>query len=86
MALAINELLLVPVGVVPINHSYLLMLPLPALAATERVALWHMVCAAGCVLMVGKAFIVAVTAVREVDTQPVVVLRLVLPAVIDGVV
>ncbi len=34
--LVVNELLLVPTGVVPPNHSYLA--PLPALEATSRVA------------------------------------------------
>ncbi len=65
--LVVNELLLVPTSVVPLNHSYLA--PLPALEATESVAPWHMVFAVGCVVIVGKAFTFTAT-VLEFTLQP----------------
>ncbi len=61
----------VPMSVVPLNHSNLLMLPLPGLAATESVAFVpeHTDFAVGCVPMVGLLFTVTF-AVVDCTAQP----------------
>ncbi len=61
----------VPMSVVPLNHSYLSILPLPGLTTTESVAFVpeHTLCATGCVRMVGLLFTVTF-AVVDCTVQP----------------
>ncbi len=61
----------VPMRVVPLNHSYLSILPLPGLTATESVAFVpeHTLCATGGVLMVGLLFTVTF-AVADCTVHP----------------